>query len=124
LAGGGSYPSITVSVDVAGNASSPQVNQAGVSGGGSGSASASDSTTVVAPGAILLSIVKTHAGNFTQGQQGAQYTLTVSNAAGAAATTGSVTVTEIVPSGLTLVSMAGQGWRCVSNSCVRGDQLA
>src|ERR1019366_6832619 len=46
LTGGSSYPSITVKVNVASNASSPQVNQVSVSGGGSGSANAIDSTTV------------------------------------------------------------------------------
>ncbi|MGH9690851.1 MAG: hypothetical protein ACRD4C_07180, partial [Candidatus Acidiferrales bacterium] len=42
----------------------------------------------------VLSITKTHAGNFAQNQQGANYTVTVSNAASAAPTAGQVTVTE------------------------------
>jgi hypothetical protein len=50
----------------------------------------------------------------------------VSNAASAVATSGAVTVTETVPSGLTLVSMTGTGWTCASggNSCTRSDALA
>ena len=127
LNAGASYPSITVTVNVASNASSPQVNQVSVSGGGSATASANDSTTIAAnstaPANPLLGIAKTHTGNFTQGQQGAAYTVTVSNAGSAAATSGAVTVTETVPSGLTLVSIAGVGWNCATNICTRSDSL-
>jgi len=79
-----------------------------------------------APGPPNLSITKTHAGNFSQGQQGAVYTLTVANVAGAATTSGVVTVTETVPSSLTLASMAGAGWTCPPGgiTCTRGDALA
>jgi uncharacterized repeat protein (TIGR01451 family) len=74
----------------------------------------------------VLSVAKTHAGNFTQGQTGAAYTVTVSNQAGAVSTGGAVTVTETVPSGLTLASMAGTGWTCPSGgiTCTRSDALA
>ncbi len=120
LAGGAAYPPITVMVNVAGNASSPQVNTASVSGGGSFSASASDSTTIVySP--PLLGITKTHTGNFAQGQINALYTLTVSNQA--SPTYGMVTVTEMPPAGLTLVSMAGTGWNCGGVTCTRSDVL-
>ncbi len=47
LAGGASYPVITVNVNVAANATSPQVNTAAVTGGGSAPANASDSTVIV-----------------------------------------------------------------------------
>ena len=71
-----------------------------------------------------LMIAKTHAGNFTQGLTGATYTVTVSNQAGAGITSGVVTVTETVPSGLTLVSMVGAGWTCPGgNTCTRSDAL-
>src|SRR5206468_1969483 len=63
LGPGAAYPPITVTVNVAGSASSPQVNQAGVSGGGSASASSNDSTVII-PLAPILSITKTHTGNF------------------------------------------------------------
>ena len=74
-----------------------------------------------------LSIAKTHAGNFTQAQFGANYSVTVRNAAGAASTSGTVTVTENLPPGLTLVSMSGTGWTCpgtAANNCTRSDVLA
>ena len=71
-----------------------------------------------------ISISKSHSGNFKQGQHGAIYTLTVSNSAGAAATSGAVKVTDTLPSGLTLDGMSGSGWTCSTNSCSRGDALA
>ncbi len=122
LATGGSYPPITVTVNVAANATSPQLNSVTVSGGGAPNASASDSTNVTANPA-MLSIVKAHNGNFTQGQQGAAYTVIVSNGTGAGPTSGTVTVTETVPAGMTLVSMSGSGWTCTANNCSRGDAL-
>src|ERR1039458_255944 len=106
LAAGASYPAITVTVNVAGNATSPQVNSVSVSGGGS----ATDSTIVTA--VPQLTIAKHHSGNFLQGQTNATYAVTVSNASGAGPTSGTVTMTETVPTGLTLVSMSGTGWTC------------
>ena len=70
-----------------------------------------------------IGIAKTHAGSFTQGQQAAAYAVTVSNAVGAASTSGSVTVTGTLPGGLTLSSMTGTGWACVGNACSRSDVL-
>lgn len=74
----------------------------------------------------VLSIASSHSGNFAPGQQNATYTLTVTNSASAPPTSGTVAVTEIVPAGLTLVSMSGQGWTCPTNSntCTRTDALA
>jgi uncharacterized repeat protein (TIGR01451 family) len=80
-------------------------------------------TQPAAPAVPALTVTKTHAGNFTQGQNGATYTVTVSNA-GAAATSGTVTVTETAPPGLTLVSMGGRGWTCGHTSCARSEALA
>jgi uncharacterized repeat protein (TIGR01451 family) len=118
------YQVITVTVNVAGSAPSPQVNLATVSGGGAlASAQSSDSTTIVLSPA--LSIAKSHTGNFTQGQSGATYTVTVSNA-GSAATSGTVTVAETVPTGMTLVSMnGGATWNCtVLPTCTTANVLA
>ena len=64
----------------------------------------------------VLSLAKSHTGSFTQGQNGATYTLSVSNAATAGPTSGTVTVTDKLPAGLTLVSMAGTGWTCAANT--------
>lgn len=74
-----------------------------------------------------FTITKTHQGNFTQGQQGATYTVTVSNTGGDQRGGGGF-VAEMPPSGLTLVSMAGMGWTCditfMPPSCTRPDNLA
>ncbi len=122
LAAGTSYPPITITVNVAANAVSPLVNTATVMGGGSASASASDSAFII--GSPILSITSSHDGNFALSQQSANYTLTVTNAYAAGPTSGTVVVTETLPSGLSLVSMAGTGWTCTSNICSRSDVLA
>jgi large repetitive protein len=72
-----------------------------------------------------LTIAKTHVGNFRQGQVGATYLLTVSNA-GPAPTFGTVTVTEQPPAGLTVTALSGSGWVCNLGtlSCTRSDVLA
>jgi hypothetical protein len=72
-----------------------------------------------------VTIAKSHAGNFTQGQTGAQYSLTVSNA-GQYPTAGTVTASDVLPAGLTATAIAGQGWKCalLGLSCVRTDALA
>jgi uncharacterized repeat protein (TIGR01451 family) len=79
--------------------------------------------TVTQAGAALLSVTSTHTGSFAQGQNGATYTVTVSNAALVGPTAGSVTVTDTLPAGMTLVSMTGTGWSCVANTCSRSDVL-
>ncbi len=70
-----------------------------------------------------LSVAKIHKGPFVQGQRAAIFTIAVSNATGAGPTTGTVTVTEKIPSGLTLVSMFGSGWSCANATCSRSDVL-
>jgi uncharacterized repeat protein (TIGR01451 family) len=68
--------------------------------------------TVVAP---MLKIGSSHSGNFVYGEPAATYTVTVTNAAGAAPTNGLVTVTETPPAGMTLNSMTGGSeWICPS----------
>ena len=81
--------------------------------------------TIGTPPPPALSIAKTHSGNFAQGQTGAAYTVTVSNGSAAGPTSGTVTVTEAIPSGMTLASMSGTGWTCtISPTCTRSDVLA
>lgn len=75
-------------------------------------------------------VTKTHTGNFSQGQTGATYSLTVSNY-GALATSGTVTVVDTIPTGLTATAASGTGWICTLNQpaagqvkCTRSDALA
>ncbi len=71
----------------------------------------------------LLTISKSHTGNFVQGDIGDIYTVMVTNTSGAPSTTGLVTVTETPPSGLSVTSMAGSGWTCSFPTCTRTDAL-
>jgi len=80
-------------------------------------------TPGIPPNPASLTITKTHTGNFQQGQASATYTVVVSNAAGAGATSGTVSVSETIPAGLTLTGMAGTGWSCPASSCSRSDTL-
>lgn len=75
-----------------------------------------------APPPSLL-ITKLHTGPFAPGQQGASYSVVVTNSATAGPTVGVVTVTEMPPSTLTLVSMSGTGWACSGSTCTRSDSL-
>jgi hypothetical protein len=70
-----------------------------------------------------LSIAGAHSGNFAPGQTGATYSVVASNGTALGPTIGPVTVTETVPFGLTLLSMAGTGWTCYGGSCTRSDAL-
>ncbi len=123
LAANSSYPPITITVNVASNAPSQVTDQVGLSGGGESSTPSASDPTTVNP-LPVLSITLTNAQSFTQGQNGATYTATVSNSASAGPTTGTVTVTQTTPAGLTFVSMSGTGWNCASNTCSRADVLA
>jgi uncharacterized repeat protein (TIGR01451 family) len=86
-------------------------------GGGSGGGSSSP------PAA--WSIAKSHAGNFVPGGVG-QYAISVSNT-GTGASSGTVTVTDNLPSGsvLTASNIGGTGWTCILStlSCARSDAL-
>jgi uncharacterized repeat protein (TIGR01451 family) len=83
--------------------------------------------TEVTPLGIVpnLTVDKAHAGNFSQGQIGAQYTLLVSNV-GSGPTVGTVSITDTLPTGLTATAISGTGWTCVlpTLTCTRSDVLA
>ena len=125
LAAVSSYPAITLTVSVAANAPALVTNIATVSGGGeinTRNNKASDPTTVATSD---LTVTKTHTGSFIQGDTGKTYTITVTNS-GAAATSGSVSVVDSLPAGLTATAIAGNGWTCTLGtlSCTRSDVLA
>ena len=127
LAAGASYPPVVVTVTVAGNATSPQVNSVAVTTASletnTGNNSAADSTVVLVP--PDLTITKTHAGNFSQGQAGATYSVTVSNSGlGDKLASAVVTVADTPPAGLTITAMSGGGWTCTTLPiCTRSDVL-
>ena len=109
LGGAASYPPIQVTVSVAGNAAASVTNTAVVSGGGetnTANDTATDPTTINASGTgPNLTMTLTHSGNFTVGTNGT-YNFQVSNI-GTSATTGTITVTFTLPTGLTFVSGGG-----------------
>lgn len=128
LAPAASYPALTINVNVAANAPFNVTNSVSVSGGGevtTNNNTATDPTTI--NGVPDLTIAKSHTGNFTQGQNGATYTITVTNS-GTGATSGTVTVTDTLPAGLTFVSAAPAAWGCSAVgqvvTCSRADALA
>jgi len=121
------YPFITVTVNVAGNAATPQSSSATVSGGGDTNAvnnNWSDVTAIVQK--PDLTIAKTHSGIWNLGAVGKTYTLTVSNVGGIATDGSTVTVGDALPAGLTATAMAGPGWSCTlaTLTCTRSDALA
>ena len=71
-----------------------------------------------------MTIAKTHVGNFRQGQTGAQYTITVTNSGGSS-TSGTVTVVDTLPAGLTATAISGVSWSCslATLTCTRSDAL-
>jgi uncharacterized repeat protein (TIGR01451 family) len=89
--------------------------------------SAVNTSINILPVAPDLTITKTHTGNFTQGQTGATYAMTVTNS-GTSLTSGTVTLTDTLPTGLTATSAAGTGWTCSISgqtvTCTRNDALA
>ncbi len=61
------------------------------------------------PTGPVLTITKSHTGNFTVGTNGT-YTLTVTNAG--TDTTAAISVTDTLPTGLTFITGTGTGWSC------------
>ena len=72
----------------------------------------------------VLAAALAHIGTFYQGQTGGAYTIVVSNT-GAGATSGTVTVVDTLPSGLTATAISGTGWTCdlPTLTCTRSDSL-
>ncbi|HEY9650765.1 MAG TPA: hypothetical protein V6C95_08885 [Coleofasciculaceae cyanobacterium] len=84
--------------------------------------------TALQPPPADLTVTKTHTGDFTRGSTGS-YAIAVTNMGGAA-TSGLVTVSDTLPTGLTATTVSGTGWTCTvasggaSFSCTRNDALA
>ncbi len=71
-----------------------------------------------------LSISLAHGPGFTQGQKGASYTVTVTNAS-TLSTSEVVSVLDALPSGFSATGMSGSGWNCAlaTLTCTRSDAL-
>ena len=72
-----------------------------------------------------MTITLGHSGNFTQGDVGDTYTVFVTNS-GNHASSGTVTVVDTLPGGLTATNLTGSGWSCTLGTltCTRSDALA
>ena len=73
----------------------------------------------------VLSVIGSHASPFAAGQVGAAYSIAVVNH-GPGITSGTVTVTDTLPAGLTATAISGTGWSCTlaTLTCTRSDSLA
>lgn len=128
LAPSASYPSIFEVITVSPTAATSLTNVVNIAGGGETGTSndgATDVTTINPSANPDLTILLSHTGNFTQGQTGATYSIVVTNVGGAS-TSGTVTVTDTAPAGLTATAMAGTGWSCTFGTgvCTRSSALA
>ena len=65
-------------------------------------------TTATTP-SVDLAVTSAHSGNFTQGDAADTYTITVTNI-GSLASSGTVTVSNTLPTGLTATAISGTGW--------------
>jgi CSLREA domain-containing protein/uncharacterized repeat protein (TIGR01451 family) len=93
--------------------------------GGNGSDIGAYEAQTAPPPVPDLTVTKAHTGSFIQGDTGKTYTITVSNGGGAA-TSGTVSVVDTLPTGLTATAITGTGWTCTLGtlSCTRSDVLA
>jgi uncharacterized repeat protein (TIGR01451 family) len=92
------------------------------------SGSASNNVVVFKNTCADLSVTKSHVGDFVQGQVGATYTITVSNAPTGVQSVGNVTVTDTLPPGFTATTVTGNNWSCTLGTpvttCTRSDSLS
>ncbi|MFN8559111.1 MAG: DUF11 domain-containing protein [Dehalococcoidia bacterium] len=122
---GQSYPPIAITATASSCSVSPIANTATVSGGGAvNPASSTVSTTIPCPNAVLA-ITKGPGGDTVPIGQTKTWNVVVSNS-GTGGTSGTVTVTDTVPSNFTAVTASGGGWNCTSGNsiqCNRSDTL-
>ncbi len=125
LPAGSSYPPISVAVTVAPNAPSSANNDVTIAGGGEINAANDHSNPSVGIAQLPdLAIVQSSAGAFAKGDTNDSFTIAVSNG-GLAPTSGTVSVTDVLSSGLSASAISGSGWTCdlPSLTCTRADSL-
>jgi uncharacterized repeat protein (TIGR01451 family) len=130
----GASSSVDLTVDVAAGASATLTNGAAVSQATTstlndpapGNNSVTDPTTVASAGEADLVVTKTRDRVFTPGGS-ATYAIHVRND-GPGTVAGPITVTDVLPEGLTFVSAGGNGWSCgavgQTVTCTRTGDLA
>jgi CSLREA domain-containing protein len=104
-----SYPELTIDVNVSGTATGTISNSVTASGAGAASTNSNmESITIQAPAS--LSVTKSHTGTFTQASP-ATWNIQVNNTA-TGSTSGTINVSDTLPTNYTLASYSGTGWTC------------
>ena len=103
----------TINLTVTPNQIGTFVNTASVIGGGDNTANTSNSVTTVCSNPVTPNLVigKVGPSTATVGVN-FDYTLTINNTGTSATNGGLITVTDVIPSGLTFVTGTGTGWNC------------
>jgi uncharacterized repeat protein (TIGR01451 family) len=129
LALGSSYAAVTLTVGVTSGAPAAIPLTVTVSGGGETN-TVNDSATdlVLLPQIPDLTVSLSHSGSLYSGRTGVPYSVRVNNT-GVGPTTGLVTMTNVIPAGLTglTYSASQNGWSCSGSTtlvCTRSDVLA
>ena len=127
LANGASFPAVSVSASIAANvaAGTRVTNTAAVSALTADPVASSDTSTASVVTAADLAITKSVNGTPRAGQA-VSWTIGVSNL-GPSASTGPITVTDTLPTGLSGVTATGIGWSCPQATplvCTRSGALA
>ena len=134
IAAGATSSTVVIPVVVV-NTAVPSVNNTlTVSGGGEPASTFGNNTLVLTTPVtdfdLTVTKTKTTAANFALGVTTDTYTIVVNNIGGRA-TTGTYTVTDVLPAGLTLTTagagvgwVIGAGWTCAANTPVTGDNVA
>lgn len=139
---GASYPQITLTVNIADETPNTVGSDADVSGGGEPAGNVTDNNssfdTALVTQVANLTVIKSHVedsvivddgfGNittydFAEGDQDRTYTIVVENVGDGSTDGTTITVTEVLPTGLTNGSLSGNGWNCSSLTCTRSDIL-
>jgi uncharacterized repeat protein (TIGR01451 family) len=127
LAAGSSFLNLTLTVDVSSSAPNAVTVEATVTGGGGIITVPTSSDLVQLPPVPVLSIAVSHSGALYPGRA-VPYTILVSNTSLYASTSGTVTVTDTLPTGLSGPAITSDtGWSCSGSTtitCTRSDALA
>jgi uncharacterized repeat protein (TIGR01451 family) len=119
---GGNAPassSCTVTIQVTSAVGGTFNNTAGAVSSNEAATGAASNTALLTVNAVDLQVRKSHSGTFTAGTTGT-YTLTVDNTSGSGASSGTITVTDTLPTGLTwsATGSGGTGWTCSASGRV------
>ena len=109
LAAGASYPTLTIQFSVANNAAASISDTVALDGGGQSGSPPTTSATATVTQLPDMAITLSQDESFQQGDTADKYTVDVSNA-GYATSSGTVTVTDTLPTGLTPTAASGTGW--------------